>query len=79
MKINTGNFRICKHQIEIEGSIILLLELSDRNEAVEKMRKIGDFLNWEYYCEEEVIDKEALFDSNNNQIDALPNWVRIVV
>ena len=77
MKINTGNFRLCKHQIGIGVSIILLLKLNDRNEAVEKMRKIWNYLNWEYHCEEEVLFKETPFDSNTNLIDSLPNWVRI--
>lgn len=77
MKENTGNFRVCKHKIGIGGSITILFEFNDKNEAIEKMKEIDNDANWVYYCEEEVIYKGTQFDANNNPIDSAPSWVRI--
>lgn len=77
MKENTGNFRVCRHQIGIGGSIEILFEFNDKNSALEKKKEIEKNAVWVYYCEEEVIYKGTQFDENNNPIDSIPTWVRI--
>jgi hypothetical protein len=77
MKENTGNFRVCRQQIGIGGSVELLFEFKDKNDAIKKMREINNEATWNYYCEEEVIYKGTQFDANNNPINSIPTWVRI--
>lgn len=77
MKENTGNFRVCKHRIGIGGSIEILHEFKDKNEAIKKMNEINNNASWSYYCEEEVIYKGTQFDANNKPINSGPTWVRI--
>lgn len=77
-RVNTGNYRLCKHKIGIGGTIETISEHKSKGEVLKSLNDIKKDLKWTYYCEEEVIYKGTQLDESRNPIDSAPSWVRIV-
>lgn len=75
-KINTGNYKVCRHQIGIGGTIEDLFTTNNRQELDSYWKNNIPIDEYTYYCEEEVIYKNRIFDSNGRLIDSAPMWVR---
>lgn len=78
IKENTGNYRLCRHQVGIGGTFESLSEHKSKEEVLKSLNDIEKDLKWTYYCEEEVIYKGTQFDENRNPIDSAPSRIRIV-
>ncbi len=78
IKENTGNYRLCRHQVGIGGTIESLSEHKSKEEVLKSLNDIKKDLKWSYYCEEEVIYKGTQLDENRNPIDSAASWIRIV-
>jgi len=78
-KKNTGNFRLCKHQIGIGGTIEILSNNNSKSKTIKAFNVIEKETNWDYYCEEEVVYKGTLLDENKNPVDSVPTWIRFSI
>ena len=76
-RINTGNYKVYRHQIGIGGSIELLFTTDNKQELDSYWKNNIPIDEYTYYREEEVIYKKTRFDSNGNLIDSKPTWVRM--
>lgn len=76
-KENTGNYRLCRHQVGIGGTIETLSEYNSEEEVIKALSDIKKESKWSYYCEEEVIYKDTQLDENKNPIDSAPSWIRM--
>ena len=76
-KVNTNNYRVSK-QIMGQGQtrqvIVTFTNLVECREFYSTMLKD---VEWDYYCEEEVIYQGTQFDANGNTIDSAPCWQRM--
>jgi len=78
-KKNTGNYRVCKHQVGIGGTIETISNHKSRAEVLKTFNDIQKESNWSYYCEEEVIYKGTQLDEKKNPIDSAPSWIRMTI
>ena len=76
---NTGNYKLCRNQKGVSGSIITLSEHTSKEGALTALNQITKEENWEYYCEEEVNYSGTMLDQNKKPIDSAPTWIRISV
>jgi hypothetical protein len=76
-KINTNNYRVSK-QIMGQGQTRQVVEnFSSIVECKKFYSSISKDIEWDYYCEEEVIYQGTQFDANGNSIDTAPCWQRL--
>ena len=74
---NTGNYRLCKHQVGIGGTITTIKEYKDEIDVLNALKEISKDKNWEYYCEREVIYQDTQLDKNKNPIDSTRTWIKL--
>ena len=51
-RVNTGNYRLCKHKTGIGGTIESISEHKSKEEVMKSLNDIKKDLKWTYYCEE---------------------------
>lgn len=76
-KVNSGKYRICKHQIGIGGTIEVLENFTSKEEAFNRLSIIDKESNWDYYCEEEVFYQGTQLNEERNPIDSTLSWIRL--
>lgn len=74
-KINTGNYRVCRHKPGIGGSIEIL-ETGDKATVDAYWSKLEKDNDYTYYREEEVYYKGTMTDGKN-EINSAPAYIRI--
>lgn len=74
---NTGNYRLCRHQPGIGGSIETLSEHNSVDEVSNALNNIKKEDKWVYYSEKEIIYSGTQLDENKNPIDSAPTWIRV--
>ena len=78
-KVNTGNYRLCRHIVGIGGTIETLSECKSKEEVMKGFEDIKKDSTWNYYLEEEVVYKGTQLDENKNPIDSAPTWIRMEI
>lgn len=76
---NTGNYRLCRHQRGVGGTIETLSMQNSEAEVLNAFCDVKKEDKWDYYCEQEVIYKDTQLDENRNLIDSAPTWIRMSV
>lgn len=74
---NTGNYRLCRQQIGIGGTITVLSIFENEEKCKGSYNNANKETDWEYYCEQEVIYTGTQFDANGNPVDSSPAWIRL--
>ena len=72
---DTGKYRICREKKGVFGKP--LSEYSDKTDVLKALSEIQKEVEWNYYCEKEIVYQGTLFDEHHNPIDSSPTWIRI--
>ncbi len=76
---NTERYRICREKKGFQfGKPISSEIFKNKSEVIKAKCKIQkEDMEWEYYCEEEVIYEKSHSDEKGRQFDSAPTWLRI--
>ena len=76
-KVNSSNYRVSKQIIGQGQTRQVVATFSSLVECNEFYSTILKDIEWDYYCEEEVIYQGTQFDANGKPIDSAPCWQRL--